>query len=55
MLLLFLLKREMDCMMNICYDNSVTERYMYHYMKTSVMVTNESKAQYLAQMNIRGK
>ena len=47
MLLLSLLKRGMDCMMNICFENSVTERYLYHFMTISFMVTNESKAQYL--------
>ena len=34
-------------MMNIFFENPVTERYLYHYMKTSVIIINESKAQYL--------
>ena len=33
-------------MMNICFKNSIMERYLYHYIKTNVMVTNEPKQQY---------
>ena len=46
MLLLSLLKHGMDIMMNICFKNSIIERYFYHYIKTNVMVTNEPKQQY---------
>ena len=46
MLLLSLLKHGMDIMMNTCFKNSIIERYLYHYIKTIVMVTNEPKQKY---------
>ena len=45
MSLLSLLKHGMDIMMNICFKNSIIERYLYH-IKTHVMVTNEPKQKY---------
>ena len=47
LLLLSLLKRGMDCMMDICFANSLVERCLYHYLKTNVMVANETKPKYL--------
>ena len=40
------LKHGMDIMMNICFKNSIIERYLYHYIKTNVMITNEPKQKY---------
>ena len=47
LLLLSLLKRGMNCLMDICFSNSIMERCLYHYLKTNVMVANETKPKYL--------
>ena len=47
LLLLSLLKRGMDCLMDICLANSIVERCLYHYLKTNVVVANETKPKYL--------
>ena len=47
LLLLSLLKRGMSYLMDICFANSISERCLYHYLKTNVMVAHETKPKYL--------
>ena len=47
LLLLSLLKRGMNYLMDICFANSISERCLYHYLKTNVMVAHETKPKYL--------
>ena len=47
LLLLSLLKRGMNCLMDICFANSIMERCFYQHLKTNIMVANETKPKYL--------
>ena len=42
-----LIKRGIDCLMDICFANSIVELCLYHYLKTNVVVANETKPKYL--------
>lgn len=43
MVLVSLTKRGLDYMLEICFENSLSERYLYNAQKSNVVVFNESK------------